>query len=150
MGKIRVRLGAVQVGMAIGLCVVLARAAQVQLVQGADYAARAAAQRTERVTLPARRGAIYDRNGVTLALSQEVHHVGVAANELCPDDAKGCDEAERIRLIASHVGVSPRDVRRALRDGYAYFHGPFTSAQVEPIRSAMRCGAFGLDRSTRL
>ena len=39
-------------------------------------------QRTERTVLPARRGALYDRNGVPLAVSQEFYHVGVAPNEL--------------------------------------------------------------------
>lgn len=135
MAKVRVRVGAVQTGLVLGLAVVLARAAQVQLVEGAEHAARAQAQRTERVTLPARRGAIYDRDGVTLAVSQAVYHVGVAANELCPARGDGaCDETEKIRTIATHVGASAREVRHALRDGYAYFHGPFSSEQVEPIR----------------
>lgn len=134
MASVRVRIGVIQVAFVLGLALILARAAQVQLLEGAEHAARAEAQRTDRVTLPARRGTIYDRNGVILAHSQQVHHVGVAANELCPGRARGCDEAAKIKRIATQVGVSSREVRRALRDGYAYFHGPFTSAQVEPIR----------------
>lgn len=118
-----------------GLAAILARTGYVQLVAGAAYAAAAAEQRTERVTLPARRGAVYDRNGIPLALTQEVYHVGIAANELCPPPSGArCDREQRIRTLARHLGVSPQTLRRALRDGYAYFHGPYSSTRVEPLR----------------
>ncbi len=70
---------------------ILARAAQLQLVQGERWAEQAERQRTERAVLPARRGALYDRNGVPLAVSQEFYHVGVAPNELSrPAPPVGC------------------------------------------------------------
>ncbi|MSR07538.1 MAG: PASTA domain-containing protein [Gemmatimonadetes bacterium] len=128
MARPAVRLGVIQMAFALGFLAVLARAAQVQLVRGARYAAQAEAQRTERVTLPARRGAIYDRRGVPLATSEESFHVGVAPNELKnpPNDA---------RQIAARLGLSARDVERALRRKYAYFHGPFSASRVEPLRA---------------
>lgn len=135
MAKVTVRLGAVQVVFWLAFVALLGRAGYVQLVEGAQYAATADAQRTDRLVLPAPRGTIYDRNGLPLALTQEVYHVGVADNELCPETSeRRCDRNERVRAIAKHVGVGSRDVERALADGYAYFHGPYTSSQVEPIR----------------
>ena len=55
---------------------VLVRAAQLQLVQGERWAEQAESQRTARDTLEARRGSIYDRRGVPLAVTQEFYHVG--------------------------------------------------------------------------
>ena len=71
MAKPSVRLRVVEIAFALGLGAVTVRAVQVQLLQGATYRARAEAQRTEHVVLPARRGTIYDRNGVPLALTRE-------------------------------------------------------------------------------
>ncbi|MFQ6046181.1 MAG: penicillin-binding protein [Gemmatimonadales bacterium] len=134
MARQSARLRVLEIAFAVALLVVLGRAAHVQLIEGARYAARAREQRTERVTLPARRGAIYDRNGVPLALTQEAYHVDIAANELCSPGSAKCDFDQRVREIARHIGVPEREFRRALADGYAYFHGPFSSAQVQPLR----------------
>src|SRR5437016_11583232 len=127
MAKPAVRLRVVQVAFGISIVAVLGRAAEVQLVRGAKYAEMARSQRTERVVLPARRGAIFDRNGVPLASTQESYHVGIAPNELR-------DSRQDVRVIASSLGLSRHEVERALRKKYAYFHGPFSSARVDPLR----------------
>ncbi len=128
MAKFTVRLRAIQVVFGAGMVVLLARAAQVQLVQGARHAVTSRAQRTERIALPARRGSLYDRNGVTLALTQEVFHVGVAPNELRNPE-------EDVRTIAAQLGWTPHALQRELTRRYAYFHGPFTSSQVLQLKS---------------
>ena len=127
MAKPAVRLGVVQVAFGLAIVAVVARAAQVQLVEGAAYRARAREQRTERVVLPARRGAIYDRSGVPLALTRDVYHVGVAPRELR-------DRARDATTIARALGLSRRAVDRALSRPYAYFRGPYTASRVEPLR----------------
>ena len=100
MAKPSVRIAAIQFGFALGVVAILARAAQLQIVQGEQLgAARPARQRTERAVLPARRGALYDRNGVPLAVSQEFYHVGIAPNELA-------DRAAAFHLLSRHLGVS--------------------------------------------
>jgi cell division protein FtsI (penicillin-binding protein 3) len=121
------RIRAVEAGFGLAVLVILGRAAQVQVFSGAEYAARAQAERTEEVRLSAARGAIYDRNGVPLALTQEVYHVGVAPNELR-------DPKRDPVTIARALGISERNVRRALTRRYAYFHGPYTAARVQPLR----------------
>jgi cell division protein FtsI (penicillin-binding protein 3) len=127
MPKAVVRLQAVRVGFGVAAAVLLIRAVQVQLVEGAAYLDTAQAQRTERVELPATRGGIFDQNGVPLALTQEMFRVGVAPGELR-------DTSAAIEAIAQHLGLSSRFVRQQLRLPYAYFHGPFSSSQIAPLR----------------
>src|SRR3954465_11702186 len=129
MAKPSVRIAVVQFGFAIGVLAILARAAQLQLFQGQRWAEQAARQRTERAVLPAKRGGLYDRNGVPLALTQEFYHVGVAPNELADPGAAG-------RQLIRSLGVQSGTVWRDLRSGrrWIYYHGPFPATQVKPLR----------------
>ena len=99
-----------------------------QLLQGRRWAEEARARRTERIVLPARRGALLDRHGAPLALTQETYHVGIAPNELR-------DPAQDGELIAHRLGLSGRVWQQALRQRYAYFGGPYSALEVEPLRS---------------
>ncbi|UCF41073.1 MAG: transpeptidase family protein [Gemmatimonadota bacterium] len=128
MARELVRLRVVQVAFGIALVLLLARAGQIQVLDGGEHYATAQAQGTERVELPARRGTIYDRNGVPLALTQEIFRVGVAPNELR-------DPEEDANTLARHLGVAPRTVRRRLQQSWVHFHGPYTAVQVAPLRS---------------
>lgn len=128
MAKPLVRLRVIEVGLAVALLALVVRAGQVQLLEGRRYAAAAAAQRTEHVVLAARRGALYDRHGTAIALTQETYHVGIAPNELRaprPDAA----------VIARQLRVAPRELDRALQRRYAWFAGPFTALEVQPLRA---------------
>ncbi|HEY3012284.1 MAG TPA: penicillin-binding transpeptidase domain-containing protein [Gemmatimonadales bacterium] len=129
MARPLARIAAVQFGFALGILAILARAAQLQLFQGDRWADQARRQRTERVVLPARRGGLYDRNGVPLAISQEFYHVGVAPNELGDPRATG-------RLLSRHLGIPWIAFSRDLRAGkrWIYYRGPFTATQVQPLR----------------
>ncbi len=127
MPKAVLRLQAVHIGFAVAVAVLVLRAAQVQIVNGSTYEQTARSQRTERVELPAPRGAIYDRNRVPLALTQATYRVGVAPGEL--RDTKAALDA-----IVRHLGLSSSHVAQQFRRQYAYFHGPFSSNQVEPLR----------------
>jgi cell division protein FtsI (penicillin-binding protein 3) len=123
------RIAAVQFGFALGILAILARSAQLQLFQGDRWSQQATRQRTERAVLPARRGGLYDRNGVPLAVSQEFYHVGLAPNELS-------DRRAASRLLSRHLSVSWSGLERDLRAGkrWIYYHGPFTATQVQPLR----------------
>ncbi len=128
MAKPLVRLRVVEIGVGVALLALVLRAAQVQLLEGARYAAAAKAQRTEHVVLEARRGTLFDRHGLGLALTQETYHVGVAPNELRDPPRDAATIARRLRL-------APRDVDRGLHRRYAWFAGPFTTLDVQPLRS---------------
>jgi len=129
MAKPLARIAVVQFGFALGVLAILARAAQLQLLQGNRWAEQAQRQRTERKVLPARRGALFDRNGVPLAVSQEFYHVGIAPNELA-------DPRRAAQLLSRHLRVSLPALERDLRarKRWIYYHGPFTATQVQPLR----------------
>jgi cell division protein FtsI (penicillin-binding protein 3) len=129
MAKPAVRIGAVQFAFALGIVAILARSAQLQISEGERWVEEAERQRTERRVLPARRGAVYDRNGVPLAETQEFYHVGIAPNELA-------DTAAAVRLLATHLSVPAAAIRRDLRarKRWIYLHGPYTATQVQPLR----------------
>ncbi len=129
MAKPAARIAVLQLGFALAVVAVVGRAAQVQIVQRERWSREAEQQRTERAVLPARRGGLYDRNGVPLAITQEFYHVGVAPNEL-----------EDIRtgfvLLVRNLGVSAYALNREFqaRKRWIYLHGPFNATQVQSLR----------------
>ncbi|MBX6364541.1 MAG: PASTA domain-containing protein [Gemmatimonadetes bacterium] len=94
-------------GILLGALVIVGRGAQLELVEGGRWAARAEEQHADRLTLPAPRGTIYDRNGIPLAASEEMYRVAVAPREL--EDAAAA--ARRLRDV---LGLSPAEAKRAV------------------------------------
>jgi cell division protein FtsI (penicillin-binding protein 3) len=129
MAKFETRLTVVQVGLGLAFLAALVQAARLQVVQGSEYAAQATRARTAREVLPARRGAIRDRTGVPLAITQEYFHVGLAPNEFV-------DGAAATRAVSRALGISLDRLRRDLRAGksWIYLHGPYTAGQVATLR----------------
>ena len=128
MAKPEVRIAAIQFCLAAGIGAIVVRAAQLQLFEGARWSSEAEAQRTVRAVLPARRGTLYDRNGVPLAVTQEFYHVGAAPNELR-------DRPATVRLLSAQLGLSAGQVDRDVtRKKWVYWHGPFTASQVQRLR----------------
>lgn len=107
---------------------IVGRAAQLQLLEGAQWRERAAAQHTVRLGLPARRGTIYDRHGVAIAVSQESFTIGVAPGDLN-------DVRRAAALIARVTGRPVDQVREALESGrrWVQWPGPYSWEQVEPL-----------------
>ncbi len=100
----RIVLGAWLLGGAL----VVARAAQVQLLQGGTWQALADNQHQKTAEVPAPRGAVTDRNGVLLAMSQERVKVSLAPGEIL--------ERERTADLLSEVlGVSRSVAAGAVR-----------------------------------
>jgi cell division protein FtsI (penicillin-binding protein 3) len=81
------RAMALLVVLSIGLSAVILRLTQVQAVSAAQYEKLGANQRIRKITLAAERGAIFDRNGVDLALS--VNQQTVWANPKVVTDPAG-------------------------------------------------------------
>ncbi len=129
MAKPTARIAAIQFGFALGILALLTRAAQLQIVDAERWESEAARQRTEKVVLPARRGALYDRNGIPLAITQEFYHVGVAPNEL--EDVRAA-----FVLLVRNLGVSAPALNREFqaRKRWIYLHGPFNATQVQALR----------------
>ena len=129
MTRPQARIAVIQFCFGLGVLAILGRAAQLQLFQGDNWARQAERQRTEEAVLPARRGALHDRNGVPLAVSHEYYHVGVAPNELA-------EPRRAARLLSRSLRVPLPALERDLRarKRWIYYHGPFTATQVEPLR----------------
>src|SRR2546422_672461 len=128
MARPAVRIQVVEFGVLVGLALLVGRAVQVQILHGRRWAEEAQAQRTERIVLEARRGALYDRHGTPLAVTQETYHVGIAPNELRDPAADGA-------LISRRLGLTARTWQPALRRRHAYFAGPYSALEVQPLRS---------------
>ncbi len=130
MIKLPSRITLVQTGFVLGAAAIIAKAVDVQLVHGELWRRRAADQQTVKVDLPARRGALYDRNGVALALSQETYGVGVAPREIS-------DPARAAGLLAAAVGRPRAELAQLLRSDrvWAEWAGPFTWNAVAPLKS---------------
>ena len=85
--------------------VVLARAFQVEVLDGGAWRERALEQHGDTLPLPAPRGAVYDRNGIPLAATHEVYRVAVAPREIT--------DVERVAsLLHEHCGLSLRQAKR--------------------------------------
>src|SRR5256712_13747706 len=128
MARPAVRIQVVEFGVLVGLALLVGRAAQVQILNGRRWAEEAQAQRTERIVLGAPRGALSDRHGTPLAVTQETYHVGVAPNELRDPAADGA-------LISRRLGLTAPTWQQALRRRYAYFAGPYSALEVQPLRN---------------
>lgn len=107
---------------------VLGRAFQLQALEREEWVRAAEDQHRERVPLPARRGTIYDRDGVALALSHETYRVSVAPREL--RDRRGA-----VRLLTAELGLSRAQAARATDPDrrWVVLPGRFTAEQRRAV-----------------
>jgi cell division protein FtsI (penicillin-binding protein 3) len=120
------------IGLAFGLAAlaIVAKAVDVQLVHGDQWRQRARQQQTVRVVLPARRGTLYDRNGVPLAISQATYGVGLAPQEVS-------DRGRTIQLLAKVLDRPQAEIGRLFTADRVWFEwpGPFTWSEVMPLKT---------------
>lgn len=101
---LRRRMLAGSVGLAALL--IVGRAVQLQGFEGDRWAAEARRQQQATAPLPARRGAIYDRDGVPLALTRETFSVSLAPREVR-------DRGELTATLMKALGMTRAAARRA-------------------------------------
>jgi cell division protein FtsI (penicillin-binding protein 3) len=103
---------------------VVGRAVQLQGFDGDKWREEAARQQQAQVPLPARRGAIFDRDGVPLALTRETYAVAVAPRELL-------DRRDAAQRLTSALGIPRAAARRATdpRRKWVVLPGRFTVEQ---------------------
>jgi len=128
MAKVSARISLLQVVLGLAALAVVVKAAQLQLVEGAHWRAEAERTRREKVITPARRGGIFDRNGVALAVTQEYFAVGIAPNELA-------NRAQDVRTLARALDRPLGEVQRAVATKkWVAYRGPFSGLEVQPLR----------------
>lgn len=93
-------------GMMVVAMLIVGRAFQLQALEGERWAGIARDQHQERRPLAARRGGIFDRNGLPLALSHETFTLSIAPGELA-------DREHAAGLLQRVLGLSPRAAHRA-------------------------------------
>jgi cell division protein FtsI (penicillin-binding protein 3) len=124
------RITLVGAAFVLAAIAIVVRAVDVQLVHGDSWRRRAAEQQTVRVELPAQRGAIYDRNGVAIALSQVTYGVGVAPKEVS-------DATRAAELLAKALGKRRDEIARVLASDRVWVEwpGPYDWNAVAPLKS---------------
>jgi cell division protein FtsI (penicillin-binding protein 3) len=95
------------IAMGIASVAIVGRGVELQGLEGDHWRRAAADQQQARVPLPARRGAIYDRNGLPLALTRETFALSVAPREVREPGTAAV-------RIARVLGLSTATVRRAV------------------------------------
>lgn len=102
--KVRFRRRLLLAGWLLGAALIVARSAEIQVVQGAGWRDVAEGQHRKTIEIPAPRGAILDRNGVPVAESHERFKVGLAPKELTDREAVA-------GILAEELDLSPRKAR---------------------------------------
>ncbi len=89
------------------LCILGVRLVQLQVVEAGDLSKMATERATNQVTLSARRGTIYDRNGNVLAASEKCSTLYCNPMEIE-------NEAQVAHVLAAYLGGSPSDYHESL------------------------------------
>jgi cell division protein FtsI (penicillin-binding protein 3) len=110
----RSRLIAVGGVFALFLALLLARAVDLTVVRGPEFARRAQRQHTKRMALVPHRGEIVDRNGDMLALSLNVPSIYMRPREL------GAEGRARLPEVAKALGLSPAWVQEQVDKGQPF------------------------------
>ena len=116
MSLVERRIGLLFALFVAAFALIIARAAWLQGVQGNEFRADAQSQQTETVVVPGSRGAIFDRNGTELAVSQDAATI-VATPYQVKDPQRTADK------LAEVLDMDSDDVLRAIADqdsGFAY------------------------------
>lgn len=130
---------------ALGLTAIGGRLVQLQVVKAAAFENLGAQQRVRNVELPARRGAIYDRNGVPLAVSVDAR--GIFVNPRFVDDPKATAAA-----LAKELRMPVPDVaaKIAKKSGFVYIARKVEVAVADRIMALDLPGVGALDETKRV
>jgi cell division protein FtsI (penicillin-binding protein 3) len=140
-----VRLFAILGVMTIALIAVLGRLVQLQVVQASTFEDLGARQRIRRVELPAKRGTIFDRNGVPLAMS-------VDARAIYANPKAIGDPVATAKAIAPIMGLEPAIVHERLtRDTpFSYVARKLDVAVAERVLALGLPGLGALEETKRV
>ena len=121
------RIGLVHLSLAALALAVIAKAGQVQLVQGRTWAAQARNQHFTSRTVPAPRGDILDATGRTLAESRTMVQLAVAPREVL--------DRRRLATVLARAGIDRRWVARATDASrkWVAIPGHFRATDVAPV-----------------
>ena len=134
MRLIEKRVGLLFAGFALAFCIVMVRTAWLQTVKGGEYSADARSQQVATVEVPGIRGAILDRRGNALAVSEEAATIFATPYQVV-------DPPRTARKLASVLDVPEEEILKSLtaQSGFEYV------AQKVDLVTADRVGKLDLD-----
>ena len=146
MNLIDRRLGLLFACFVLLLCAALGRAAWLQAVQGSGYRADARSQQTEAVVVPGVRGAILDRNGQELAVSEDAASVFATPYQVEDPPAAAAQ-------LAKVLHVDERKLLKQLADpdsGFTYLARKVDLPTAEEVSDLELAGVGMLPDSRRI
>ena len=129
MNLIEKRVGLLFAVFAFAFLVILVRAGWLQAVQGGELSADARKQHVTSVTVPGIRGAILDRHGDALAVSEEAATIFATPYQVD-------DQRKTARKLAEELGEEPDDLLKPLMadTGFEYLAKKVDLVTAERIR----------------
>ncbi|MBW2173645.1 MAG: hypothetical protein JRF64_03185 [Deltaproteobacteria bacterium] len=121
-----VRFRIIIVGAVLGVCfaLVVARAFQLQVVEGRQLQSKAEDRYTKAFCNTSKRGTIYDRNHTELALSVDVESI-------CADPTKISSPKQIARPLARALNLKQASLSKKLRSGRSFV---YVKRQVDPAK----------------
>lgn len=141
----RRRVSAMLAVLLLSLVGITVRLSYVQGVRADEFSAKARAQRLREIPLPARRGAIYDRNGRELAIS-------VPARTIYANPKQIHDPVKASRAIAPLLQVDEKTLEKNLGDksrGFVYLARAIDVAVAKKVLDLKIVGVNSLEESRR-
>ncbi len=122
------RVRFLRLGLVVALVIVAARLVDVQVVHSGQYQRQARQEVTQKVTVPALRGTITDRNGVVLVTS-------VPTDEVIADDFQIRHPATEAKALAPLLGLSAATLQPLLseRNGYVPLVQHLSTARAKRV-----------------
>ncbi len=114
--KIKKRLIAAFAIICLMISILSFRVGWVQIVRGVEYAKMATGQQTRDVSIAAKRGAIYDRNGEELAISAATFSIWVRPEKIWNgdnDSEKEQNAKETFTALSELLGMSVEEINEA-------------------------------------
>ncbi len=121
----------------VAAVIVLGRTFQLQVLNGESWRARAVAQHEQRVSLPAPRGTIFDREGRELVVSRTTYRFSVAPLELS-------DRQEAAGILRDLLGL-PGETARRIAEGnrrWMRLPGTYSALQKEQLEERLHAGLY--------
>lgn len=131
----RARASLVHASLVLFAFALIARAVQVQLVDGKTWAAKAEKQQVIVSPLVAQRGQILDSRGTVLVDSHEVVQISIAPDQVHRDKEHNRDDGPKLAKSLAAVGV-PRDIIKKVLDTknkWVTLPKPIVPRDAEPI-----------------
>lgn len=147
--KIKRKLALTFSVIVLALAGIMIRLVYINRVSGDQYTMKVLAQQdTNSITLPYKRGDIYDRNGTVLATSEKVYNLildpGVLWEYHSDDAAKDCVEPT-LQALVNYFGQDRAELDRIMQENadshYVVLEKQLTKDEVEEFETAMEDSA---------